>query len=71
MLDANILDMPTLEPLIGSLRDAGIRVAMAEFRVGGPSIGRVSALKPDIIKIDGGWFRSVQDSAETPCCSLP
>lgn len=64
VLDANILDMPTLEPLIGSLRDAGMRVAMAEFRVGGPSIGRVSALKPDIIKIDGGWFRSVQDSAE-------
>lgn len=65
ILDANFISIDTLLALAGRLRDSGVRVAVAEFRIGQPTVDRLATLQPDIIKIDGAWFRTVQDSAET------
>jgi len=63
--DAGGRDIKALVALAAELRGAGIRVAIAELRVGQPEIDRVAAVDPDIIKIDGNWFRSMHDTAET------
>jgi EAL domain-containing protein (putative c-di-GMP-specific phosphodiesterase class I) len=70
MIICEIADAPNLDPkaltaLTRRLRGHGMRVSVAEFRVGLPAIERISQIEPDIIKIDGAWFRGVQESAET------
>ena len=65
ILDANFLSLDILLGLAGRLRDAGVRIAVAEFRTGQPTVDRLTLLRPDVIKIDGNWFRSAQDSAAT------
>ncbi|WP_353645010.1 EAL domain-containing protein [Mesorhizobium sp. WSM2239] len=65
ILDAVTLDTEALAALSGELRDRGMRVSIAEFRVGQSAIDRVTQIEPDVIKIDGAWFRDVQESSET------
>lgn len=70
MITCEILDAPTLSTkalaaTVDALRDHGVRVSIAEFRVGKSAIDRIMRIEPDVIKIDGAWFRNVQDSAET------
>ena len=65
ILDANFLSLDILLGLAGRQHDAGVRIAVAEFRTGQPTVDRLTLLRPDVIKIDGNWFRSAQDSAAT------
>lgn len=65
ILDAATLDAKALAALSGELRGHGVRVSIAEFRVGQSAIDRVTQIEPDVIKIDGAWFRDVQESSET------
>jgi EAL domain-containing protein (putative c-di-GMP-specific phosphodiesterase class I) len=65
ILDAARLDAKALAALSGALRGHGMRVSIAEFRIGQSAIDRVTQIEPDVIKIDGAWFRDVQESSET------
>lgn len=68
MIICEILDAATLDALAAlssELRGHGMRVSIAEFRVGQSAIDRVAQIEPDVIKIDGAWFRDVQESSET------
>jgi EAL domain-containing protein (putative c-di-GMP-specific phosphodiesterase class I) len=65
ILDAATLDAKALAALSGELRGHGMRVSIAEFRIGQSAIDRVTQIEPDVIKIDGAWFRDVQESSET------
>ncbi len=65
ILDAPALEAKALAALAGELRGHGMRISIAEFRVGQSAIDRVAQIEPDIIKIDGAWFRDVQESSET------
>lgn len=70
MIMCEILDAPTLptkalSALVGELRGYGVRISVNEFRIGKSAVDRIARIEPDIIKIDGAWFRNVQDSAET------
>lgn len=65
ILDAATLDAKPLAALTSELRSHGMRVSIAEFRIGQSAIDRVTQIEPDVIKIDGAWFRDVQESSET------
>lgn len=65
ILDAPVLPTKVLVAIANELRDCGVRISIAEFRLGKSAIDRVTRIEPDVIKIDGTWFRNVQDSAET------
>jgi EAL domain-containing protein (putative c-di-GMP-specific phosphodiesterase class I) len=65
ILDAATLDAKAMAALSGELRGHGMRVSIAEFRIGQSAIDRVTQIEPDVIKIDGAWFRDVQESSET------
>jgi EAL domain-containing protein (putative c-di-GMP-specific phosphodiesterase class I) len=65
ILDAPALQTKALAAIAKELRGYGVRISIAEFRVGKSAIDRVTRIEPDVIKIDGTWFRNMQDSAET------
>lgn len=48
-----------LRALAGELRAAGLRVAVDDFGAGHSTAARVRALRPDTVKVDAKWFRSV------------
>jgi EAL domain-containing protein (putative c-di-GMP-specific phosphodiesterase class I) len=41
------------------MRRHGIRLAIDDFGVGHSNLERVKLIRPNIIKIDGGWFRQI------------
>jgi EAL domain-containing protein (putative c-di-GMP-specific phosphodiesterase class I) len=47
------------------IRHAGIGLAIDDFGAGDYEPERVEALRPDIVKIDGKWFRKVTETPET------
>ncbi|MBZ9810168.1 MULTISPECIES: EAL domain-containing protein [unclassified Mesorhizobium] len=49
-------DDTLLARLVREMRRDGIRIAIDDFGTGHSTEERVSLLKPDIVKIDGGWF---------------
>ncbi|MBN9220745.1 MAG: EAL domain-containing protein [Mesorhizobium sp.] len=49
-------DDTLLARLAHEMRRDGIRIAIDDFGTGHSTEERVSLLKPDIVKIDGGWF---------------
>ncbi|MER9331413.1 EAL domain-containing protein [Mesorhizobium sp. M0152] len=49
-------DDALLARLAREMRRDGIRIAIDDFGTGHSTEERVSLLKPDIVKIDGGWF---------------
>lgn len=70
MIMCEILDAPTLSEqalasIADELRGYGLRISIAEFRVGRSAIDRIARLEPDVVKIDGAWFRDAQERAET------
>jgi EAL domain-containing protein (putative c-di-GMP-specific phosphodiesterase class I) len=65
ILDAPALSTKKLAAIADELRGYGVRISIAEFRSGKSALDRVTRIEPDVIKIDGAWFRNVQDSAET------
>jgi len=56
--NAHCADHVALTRLAGRLRSFGMRVAL-DFTGAPGNIGHIEMLAPDIIKVDGGWFRRV------------
>ncbi|WP_210321227.1 EAL domain-containing protein [Aquibium microcysteis] len=52
-------DDDRLRALAADLRSIGIRLAVDDFGAGHSTAGRVRTLRPDTVKVDAGWFRSV------------
>lgn len=52
-------DDDRLRALATELRAVGVRLAVDDFGAGHSTAGRVRALRPDIVKVDANWFRSV------------
>lgn len=48
-----------LRALAASLRSIGVRLAVDDFGAGHSTAARVRTLRPDIVKVDAKWFRSV------------
>jgi EAL domain-containing protein (putative c-di-GMP-specific phosphodiesterase class I) len=53
------LDHDVLLALVAEMRAHGIRIAMDDFGAGHSTQQRFEQLKPDIVKIDGEWFRTI------------
>jgi EAL domain-containing protein (putative c-di-GMP-specific phosphodiesterase class I) len=49
-------DEGVLARLVGEMRRNGLRIAIDDFGAGHSTQERLERLKPDIVKIDGGWF---------------
>lgn len=52
-------DPAVLARLAVEMRAHGIRIAIDDFGVGHSTLGRIAALRPDVVKLDGGWFRKL------------
>lgn len=52
-------DAGTLSRLVAGMRSHGIRIAVDDFGVGHSTLERIALLRPDIVKLDGGWFRKL------------
>lgn len=52
-------DDARLQALAAELRAIGVRLAVDDFGAGHSTAGRVRALRPDTVKVDAKWFRSV------------
>ena len=58
-------DREALARITERLRALGFQIAIDDFGVGSSDLLRVIDLKPDIVKIDAGWFRGMMDSEDT------
>lgn len=58
-------DKDALSTIVEKLKSLGFQIAIDDFGVGGSDLLRVIELKPDIIKVDAGWFRSMMDSEDS------
>jgi len=54
-----------LVDIAAEIHRCGIGLAIDDFGARDSAPERVEALRPDIVKIDGGWFRQVTDKPET------
>ncbi len=52
-------DTRLLVELAEEMRRRGLRLAVDDFGAGHSTLERVSLLKPEIVKIDGAWFRAL------------
>lgn len=57
--EAQELDAEVLERLAKAIRSHGIRIAVDDFGAGNLTARRVELVQPDVVKIDGAWFRKV------------
>ncbi|MDP3896645.1 MAG: EAL domain-containing protein [Mesorhizobium sp.] len=53
------LDCETFACIATEIRRLGMRLAIDDFGNGHSTLERVELIKPDIVKIDGAWFRRV------------
>ncbi len=53
------LDGEVLLALVAEMRSHGIRIALDDFGAGYSTQRRFEQLKPEIVKIDGDWFRTI------------
>lgn len=58
-------DRVALARITERLRALGFQIAIDDFGVGASDLLRVIDLKPDIVKIDAGWFRRMMDGEDT------
>lgn len=58
-------DKTLLARLAAELRGHGLRIAVGDFGAGHWTDEAVDLLKPEIVRIDGGWFRQVCRDATT------
>ncbi len=58
-------DKEALSTIVEKLKSLGFQIAIDDFGVGSSDLLRVIELKPDIIKVDAGWFRSMMDSEDS------
>ena len=54
-----------LEEVVGVYRDAGVKIAIDDFGVGGSQVDRLIALNPDFLKIDMGIFKSASKGGDS------
>jgi EAL domain-containing protein (putative c-di-GMP-specific phosphodiesterase class I) len=59
IIETEAQDIDTLVRIAGEMRRHGIRLAVDDFGVGASNLERVKLLRPDIVKIDGAWFRQI------------
>jgi EAL domain-containing protein (putative c-di-GMP-specific phosphodiesterase class I) len=59
IIETEAQDAETLVRIVEEMRRHGIRLAVDDFGVGHSNLERVRLLRPDIIKIDGAWFRQI------------
>ena len=52
-------DLDTLVRIADEMRRHGVRLAIDDFGVGHSNLERVKLLGPDIVRIDGAWFRQI------------
>lgn len=57
--EAAALSAATLVRLAAEMRRHGIRLAIDDFGSGHSTLERVEMIEPDIVKIDGAWFRQI------------
>jgi len=60
---AETADETLMTEIAAELRKRGIRIAVDDFGVGRSTLSRVRLLDPEVVKIDGGWFRRIADVA--------
>ena len=63
--EAQALEDGVLVALIEEMRGYGIRIAIDDFGAGYSTVDRFALIRPDVVKIDGGWFRGLQGHART------
>jgi EAL domain-containing protein (putative c-di-GMP-specific phosphodiesterase class I) len=59
IIETEAQDADTLVRITEEMRRHGIRLAIDDFGVGHSNLDRVKLLRPDIVKIDGAWFRQI------------
>ncbi len=59
IIETEAQDAGTLVDIVAEMRRHGIRLAIDDFGVGHSNLERVKLLSPDIVKIDGAWFRQI------------
>lgn len=57
--EGSTIDQDGLVRLADEMRGLGLRIAIDDFGSGHSTLERVELIGPDIIKIDGSWFRRV------------
>jgi len=59
IIETEAQDIDTLVRITEEMRRHGIRLAIDDFGVGHSNLERVNQLRPDVVKIDGAWFRQI------------
>lgn len=57
--EAAVRDIGVLVELAADMRSHGIRIAIDDFGAGHSTLERIDALRPEIVKLDGGWVRNL------------
>ena len=57
--EADILDLPGQSRLAARMRGLGTRMAVDGFGTGESSLERIGQIRPDIVRMDGEWFRKL------------
>ncbi|WP_309083161.1 EAL domain-containing protein [Chelativorans sp.] len=60
---AETADEGLMTELAAELRKHRIRIAVDDFGVGRSTLSRVRLLNPEVVKVDGGWFRRIAEVA--------
>lgn len=63
--EAAARDIGVLARLVAEMRSHGIRIAIDDFGAGHSTIERIDVLRPEIVKLDGGWFRQLAADKST------
>ena len=63
--ETQALEGGVLTALMDEMRAMGVRIAVDDFGAGHSTVDRFALVKPDFVKIDGAWFRGLQDRAHT------
>lgn len=58
-------DKAALARITAKLKDLGFQIAIDDFGVGSSDLMRVVEIKPDIVKVDAGWFRRMMEGEDT------
>lgn len=66
--ESEALSDSVLQALIARFREHGMGIALDDFGAGSSTIQRLEQVRPDIVKIDGAWFRRA--AAEPRAISL-
>lgn len=55
----DVRDEDVPQRLVEALRDAGLMLAIDDFGPGHSVLDRIQRIGPDVVKVDGGWFRRI------------